>query len=59
MSVRATLLLCFMIALAGCVTSGKVDPMSTSRGRDAAREAYVQLGIGYLQQGQTERAKVP
>ena len=59
MSVRAALLLCLMIALAGCVTSGNVDPMSTSKGRDAAREAYVQLGIGYLQQGQTERAKVP
>jgi type IV pilus assembly protein PilF len=59
MSVRATLLLCFVSLLAGCVTTGHVDPMSTSQGRDAARQAYVQLGVGYLQQGQTERAKVP
>ncbi|MET0125461.1 type IV pilus biogenesis/stability protein PilW [Pseudomonas caspiana] len=59
MSVRAALLLCFLTALAGCVTTGNVDPMSTSKGRDAARQAYVQLGIGYLQQGQSERAKVP
>ncbi|MCP1420933.1 type IV pilus assembly protein PilF [Pseudomonas laurylsulfativorans] len=33
--------------------------MKTSKGRDEARGAYVQLGIGYLQQGMTERAKVP
>lgn len=33
--------------------------MKTSKGRDEAREAYVQLGLGYLQQGMTERAKVP
>lgn len=59
MSVRAALLLCFLTLLAGCVTSGNVDPMSTSKGREAALQAYVQLGIGYLQQGQTERAKVP
>jgi len=33
--------------------------MKTGKGREEARDAYVQLGIGYLQQGQTERAKVP
>ena len=33
--------------------------MKTSKGRDEARAAYVQLGLGYLQQGMTERAKVP
>lgn len=59
MSVRAALLLCFLTLLAGCVTTGNVDPLSTSKGREAARQAYVQLGLGYLQQGQTERAKVP
>jgi type IV pilus assembly protein PilF len=59
MSVRAALLLCFITLLAGCVTTGNVDPMSTSKGREAARQAYVQLGLGYLKQGQTERAKVP
>jgi type IV pilus assembly protein PilF len=59
MSMRAVLLLCCLTLLAGCVTEGNVDPMSTSQGREAALKAYVQLGIGYLQQGQTERAKVP
>jgi len=59
MTLRAALLLCFVNVLAGCVSSGSVDPMSTSKGRDQARAAYVQLGIGYLQQGSTERAKVP
>lgn len=59
MSVRTALLLLCLTSLFGCVSSGNVDPLSTSKGRDDARAAYVQLGIGYLQQGQTERAKVP
>ncbi|WP_295471075.1 type IV pilus biogenesis/stability protein PilW [uncultured Pseudomonas sp.] len=59
MSVRASLLLCFAFWLAGCVSSGDVNPLSTSKGREEARKAYVQLGLGYLQEGQTERAKVP
>ncbi len=59
MTLRAALLLCVVGSLAGCVSTGNVDPMSTSKGRDAARLAYVQLGVGYLQQGQTELAKVP
>ncbi|BAP41260.1 type IV pilus biogenesis/stability protein PilW [Pseudomonas sp. StFLB209] len=59
MSVRASLLLCIAILLAGCVSSGDVNPLSTSKGRDEALQAYVHLGIGYLQEGQTERAKVP
>lgn len=50
----AILILCLL--LAGCVSTGqtgrKVDP-------EAARDAYVQLGIGYLQKGETERAKQP
>ena len=45
--------------LGGCVTSGHQDPMKTQEGRNAARDAYIQLGIGYLQQGNTEQAKVP
>jgi type IV pilus assembly protein PilF len=58
MSLRAALL--FLVTLmAGCVSTGNVDPLSTSKGRDEARQAYVQLGLGYLQQGQTERAKAP
>ncbi|WP_268799816.1 type IV pilus biogenesis/stability protein PilW [Pseudomonas huanghezhanensis] len=59
MSPRAALLLCLAMLLAGCVSSGNVDPLSTSKGRDEARQAYVQLGLGYLQQGQVERAKAP
>jgi type IV pilus assembly protein PilF len=59
MSLRAALLLCFTTLLAGCVSTGNVDPLSTSKGREEARQAYVQLGLGYLQQGQTERAKAP
>ncbi len=59
MSLRAALLLVVVSLLAGCITTGKVNPMTTQKGRDEARRAYVQLGIGYLQEGQTERAKVP
>ena len=59
MTLRPALLLLAASLLAGCVTTGTVDPMKTGKGRDEARDAYVQLGIGYLQQGQTERAKVP
>ena len=29
--------------------SGDFNPMKTSKGRDEARVAYVQLGLGYLQ----------
>ncbi|WP_263142532.1 type IV pilus biogenesis/stability protein PilW [Pseudomonas sp. RIT-PI-AD] len=56
---RTSLLLIVAGLLAGCVTTGNVDPMRTSKGRDEARDAYIQLGIGYLQQGDSERAKVP
>jgi type IV pilus assembly protein PilF len=59
MSLRFALLLLFTGLCAGCVLSGDYNPMKTSKGRDEARVAYVQLGIGYLQQGMTERAKVP
>lgn len=59
MTLRPALLLLTASLLVGCVSTGNVDPMKTSEGRDEARDAYTQLGIGYLQQGQTERAKVP
>ncbi|WP_297839160.1 type IV pilus biogenesis/stability protein PilW [Pseudomonas sp.] len=59
MSLRTALLLCLVNVLVGCVSSGSINPLSTSKGRDEARLAYVQLGVGYLQQGQTELAKVP
>ncbi|KPB52079.1 Type IV pilus bioproteinis/stability protein PilW [Pseudomonas coronafaciens pv. oryzae] len=45
--------------LTACVSTGNVNPLSTKQGREEARQAYVQLGLGYFQQGQTERAKVP
>ena len=59
MTLRATLLLLLFTVLTGCVTTGDVNPMRTGEGRDAARDAYIQLGIGYLQQGNTARAKAP
>lgn len=59
MTLRPALLLLAASLLVGCVTTGTVDPMKTGKGREEARDAYVQLGIGYLQQGQTGRAKVP
>lgn len=59
MTMRAALLLLLVSLLGGCVSSGAVNPMKTSKGRDEARAAYVQLGIAYLQQGNTERAKIP
>ncbi|QTD32391.1 type IV pilus biogenesis/stability protein PilW [Pseudomonas fluorescens] len=59
MSLRFALLLLLASLCAGCVLSGDYNPMKTSKGRDEARAAYVQLGLGYLQQGMTERAKVP
>src|SRR5437868_472865 len=59
MPLRLALLLLWVSLLAGCVLSGDHSPMNTSKGRDEARAAYVQLGMGYLQQGMIERAKAP
>lgn len=59
MTLRAALYLFLACLLAGCVRTGDVDPMSTSEGRAAARDAYIQLGLGHLRQGSTERAKEP
>jgi type IV pilus assembly protein PilF len=56
MSKSAALMLTLSLLLTGCVTTGdtsrKVDP-------EQARDAYIQLGLGYLQKGETERAKKP
>lgn len=60
MSLRTALYLSLVCMLVGCVrTGGPVDPMSTQEGRDAARDAYIQLGLGHLRQGSTEKAKEP
>lgn len=59
MTLRAALFLLLATVLTGCVSTGKQDPMKTDKGRDEARDAYIQLGIGYLQMGNTEQAKVP
>ncbi|MFZ6047804.1 type IV pilus biogenesis/stability protein PilW [Pseudomonas sp. CR3202] len=59
MTLRAALLLLSSTLLAACVSTGQVDPMKTDEGRDAARDAYIRLGIGYLKEGSTENAKVP
>ncbi|MDH4611332.1 type IV pilus biogenesis/stability protein PilW [Pseudomonas sp. BN102] len=59
MTLRAALLLVSTALLAACVSTGHLDPMKTDKGRDAARDAYIELGIGYLKEGSTENAKVP
>ena len=59
MILRAALSVAMVGLLAGCVSSGGSNPLSNDKGRDEAREAYVQLGLGYLQQGMTEQAKIP
>lgn len=60
MIVRAALLLALAGLMTGCVTTGGItDPMKTAEGRAQARDAYIQLGIGLLGQGDTEKAKNP
>ena len=59
MSLRAVLSIFALALLAGCVSSGASDPLTTREGRAQAVQAYVQLGLGYLQQGLTEEAKAP
>ncbi|MBC2656042.1 type IV pilus biogenesis/stability protein PilW [Pseudomonas sp. MSSRFD41] len=59
MVLRLALLLLVASLCAGCVMSGDSSPMDTGKGRDEARQAYVQLGLGYLQQGLGEQAKAP
>ncbi|WXL27039.1 type IV pilus biogenesis/stability protein PilW [Ectopseudomonas mendocina] len=60
MTLRPAFLLLAASLLAGCVsTGGNIDPLKTDKGREEARDAYMQLGLGYLRNGDTERAKVP
>ena len=59
MILRAALSVLLVGLLAGCISSGDSHPLSSDKGRAEARQAYVQLGLGYLQQGMTEQAKIP
>lgn len=59
MTLRIALLLLIAGLAGGCVSSGGVDPLKSEQSRHEARDAYIQLGIGYLQQGDVSRAKVP
>ncbi|QEY58361.1 type IV pilus biogenesis/stability protein PilW [Pseudomonas sp. C27(2019)] len=59
MNVRTGLLLALCVVLSACVSSGNKPPLRTEEGRNQARDAYIQLGIGYLQQGSSEQAKMP
>lgn len=56
---RALLIVTTGMVLTGCVSSGYVDPMKSKEGRDEAQDAYVSLGMGYVERGATEKAKVP
>jgi len=58
-SLRAVLSILGFSLLVGCVSSGAGDPLATREGRERAVHAYVQLGLGYLQQGLAEQAKAP
>ncbi|HDS1734579.1 type IV pilus biogenesis/stability protein PilW [Pseudomonas sp. BP8] len=59
MTLRAALSILSLLLLAGCVSGGAGDPLASQQGRVEAGRAYVQLGLGYLQQGLTEQAKAP
>lgn len=59
MIVRTVLVLALSSVLTACVSSGSKPVLRTEEGRNQARDAYIQLGIGYIQQGITEQAKMP
>ena len=60
MSPRSLAVVLSALLLGGCVSSGGIpNPLKTSEGREQAAQAYVQLGVGYLQSGETEKAKKP
>ncbi|MCF7202033.1 type IV pilus biogenesis/stability protein PilW [Pseudomonas oligotrophica] len=59
MALRIALIMLFAGFMAGCVSTGHVDPLKTDEGRDQARDAYIQLGLGYVRQGAASRAKTP
>lgn len=56
---RSLALASFFLAAAGCVQTGDVQPMRTEAGREQAKQAYIELGKGYLREGLTGQAKTP
>lgn len=56
---RLFAVMCLLSILAGCVQTGDVQPMRTGEGREQAKQAYIALGKGYLQEGLTGQAKTP
>ena len=59
MIIRAGLFLFYSAMLSACVSSGNNSPLHSEEGRNQARDAYIQLGLGYVQQGVPEQAKAP
>ncbi|WP_028695989.1 type IV pilus biogenesis/stability protein PilW [Pseudomonas cremoricolorata] len=59
MTLRSALSIFTLLLLAGCVSSGASDPLASREGREQARRAYVQLGLGYVQRGLNQQAKAP
>lgn len=57
MKARWVLVAILSLVLAGCMTT--VDQPRRASDPEAARESFIQLGIGYLQSGDTARAKGP
>lgn len=47
-----------LLSFAGCVSEGSRDPLATEKGRQEARDAYVRLGVGHIQQGANAKAKL-
>lgn len=56
---RTGIIITLFSLLMGCVTSGEVQPMRTEEGRQQARQAYIDLAVGYLREGMTGQAKMP
>ncbi len=56
---RTGIIITLLSLLVGCVTSGPAQPMRTAEGREQARQAYIDLAVGYLREGMTGQAKVP
>jgi len=56
---RTGIIVTFLSLLMGCVASGDVQPMRTEDGRQQARQAYIELAVGYLREGMTGQAKIP